>query len=95
GNGLEELKEMIAKTINLKYEHLGEEIIITNTRQIESLKSTFRSLSEAKISLNDGAGNEFVVVDLRNALNELGLITGETATEDILNNIFSGFCIGK
>ena len=95
GEGLEKLKEIITKTLNQKYEHLGEEIIITNTRQIEALKNTNYSLSEAKKSIDIGSGNEFVVVDLRNALNELGLITGETATEEILNNIFSGFCVGK
>ena len=95
GEGLEELKEAITKTINFKYENLGEEIIITNTRQIEALKRTHHYISEAKKSINGGVGNEFIVVELRNALNELGLITGETATEEILNNIFSGFCIGK
>jgi tRNA modification GTPase len=95
GHGIEKLKEMIAKTISLKHEHLGEEIIVTSTRQIESLKNTHNSILEAKKSLESGAGNEFIVVELRNALNELGLITGETATEDILNNIFSGFCVGK
>ena len=56
---------------------------------------TNKFLKESRDTVGAGAGNEFVVVELRNALDALGLITGETATEDILNNIFSGFCIGK
>ena len=95
GSGLNNLKEMITDTLNKKYEHLGEEIIVTNKRQAESLKDTHQCLIESKKAIESGAGNEFVVVELRNALDRLGLITGETANEDILNNIFSGFCIGK
>jgi tRNA modification GTPase len=95
GNGLDDLKEKITHILNEKYQYLGEEVIVTNNRQIESLKSTLKGLIASKNTIESNAGNEFVVVELRNALNALGLITGETATEDILNNIFSGFCIGK
>jgi len=95
GNGLDNLKDMITKTLNEKYQHLGEEIIVTNKRQVESLMKTHQCLIESKNAVESGAGNEFVVVELRDALDSLGLITGETATEDILKNIFSAFCIGK
>ncbi len=95
GNGLDSLKDMITNAFNEKYKHLGEEIIVTNKRQVESLKKTYQCLIESKNAVESGAGNEFVVVELRNALDALGLITGETATDDILNSIFSGFCIGK
>jgi len=95
GEGLEGLKEKISETLNEKYKQLGEEIIVTNQRQVDSLKQTSKYLVDSKKAVEMGAGNEFIVVELRNALEALGQITGETATEDILNNIFSGFCIGK
>jgi tRNA modification GTPase len=95
GQGLDGLKEKISEILSIKYQHLGEEIIITNKRQAESLNTTFQYLKDSKSTVKSGAGNEFIVVELRNALDALGIITGETATEDILNNIFSGFCIGK
>jgi tRNA modification GTPase len=95
GKGLNKLKEKISEILGKKYNQLGEEIIITNKRQVDSLKQTNKYLLDSKKTIESGAGNEFTVVELRNALDALGQITGETATEDILNNIFSGFCIGK
>lgn len=95
GEGLDRLKTLITDRLNSKYDRLGEEIIITNKRQVEALRLALEHLRNAKNTIKAGEGNEFVVVDLRNALDAIGLITGETATEDILNNIFAGFCIGK
>lgn len=95
GYGLNILKEEISKILAVNYGHHGEEIIITNKRQIDSLNKTYQFLKASKTSIGSGAGNEFTVVELRNAIDALGKITGETVTEDILDNIFSGFCIGK
>lgn len=95
GEGLDRLKTLITDRLNSKYDRLGEEIIITNKRQVEALRMAQEHLRNSKNTIKAGEGNEFVVVDLRNALDAIGLITGETATEDILNNIFAGFCIGK
>jgi tRNA modification GTPase len=52
-------------------------------------------LHQARTALEQGAGNELVAIDLREALQAIGEISGETATDDILNNIFAKFCIGK
>jgi tRNA modification GTPase len=49
----------------------------------------------ALVSLKDGTSAEFISVDLRSGLNSLGEITGDVTTDEILNNIFSKFCIGK
>jgi len=95
GQGLDGLKENISDILNEKYKNLGEEIIVTNKRQVESFEKTTFCLAESINAIESAEGNEFIVVELRNALDALGQITGETATEDILNNIFSGFCIGK
>jgi tRNA modification GTPase len=52
-------------------------------------------LTRAGCALRDGLSEEFVLVDLHAALREFGAITGETSVEDLLNEIFSRFCIGK
>lgn len=95
GKGLEKLKDQIAKLVNDKYKNLGEEIVITSLRQKNILQETKQLLINSAKTIKNKLGNEFAVVDIRRALDELGRITGETATEDILNNIFSNFCIGK
>ena len=59
------------------------------------LEKTLKSLNLGQKALNESVSPELIAVDLQAALNSLGEITGETTTEDILNNIFSRFCIGK
>jgi tRNA modification GTPase len=54
-----------------------------------------RSLESAIQSLSSGATSEFVALDVRGAMNAAGEITGEITTDDVLNEIFSRFCIGK
>ncbi len=70
-------------------------ITLTNARHrdvlVRSLESLKLALQSTKLNLSD----EFIVVDLRSALNSIGEIIGETTTDDILNKIFSSFCIGK
>ena len=69
--------------------------IVTNVRHRDSLKKARASLlrSIEAISLNES--NEFIAVHFRTALTALGEITGLVTTDEILNNIFSKFCIGK
>lgn len=73
----------------------GESVTITNERHKDALLSTIESLDRALESTNRKMSSEFIVVDLRSALDSLGLLSGETTTDDILDNIFSRFCIGK
>ncbi len=53
------------------------------------------ALSQAIDAINDNIGLEFIALDLREAMDALGEIVGQVTSEDILNNIFSQFCIGK
>ena len=64
---------------------------------LESVEVTLaqHSLRHARESTEQAMSQEFIALDLRNALDHLGSITGETTTEDILQDIFSTFCIGK
>jgi tRNA modification GTPase len=71
------------------------EIIVTNHRHEQCLKKVVVSLKNAVKSIESNQSEEFISIDLRNALQFLGEITGDVTNEDILNNIFSKFCIGK
>jgi tRNA modification GTPase len=76
---------------------LGSEtsIVVTSKRHKEVLLRVKQSLLTARRSIDDGLTNEFVALDMRQAIDALSEITGEITTEDMLNQIFSRFCIGK
>ncbi|TFH01360.1 MAG: tRNA uridine-5-carboxymethylaminomethyl(34) synthesis GTPase MnmE [Calditrichales bacterium] len=95
GKGLKDLERQITSLLAGAHEQFSDSLIVTSKRQKEVMVRTVNHLTDARQTLEQGGGYEFVSVDLRQALDVLGEITGETATEDILNNIFSQFCIGK
>lgn len=95
GTGIEELKEKIADEVFFSKKGLDQEIIISNLRHKEALSKAVQSLGLAKESLLKNMSFEFVALDLRVALDSIGEIVGKVVTEDILNKIFSEFCIGK
>jgi tRNA modification GTPase len=66
-----------------------------NQRHRTALEQTKESLQKAFESITSGLSPEFISLDLRGALDSLGLIIGATYTEDILERIFNDFCIGK
>ena len=68
---------------------------ITNVRHYSSLVRVSENLKKALSGVESNNSQDFISSDIRAALFELGSITGETTTDDILNNIFSKFCIGK
>lgn len=72
-----------------------DEVLLTNIRHKNALESALAKIEKAKNSLMNGLSQEFVTLDLRGAMDDLAEITGEIVTEDILNHIFSHFCIGK
>ncbi len=69
--------------------------VINNVRHYNALKRTVDYLDSAKKSINQEMSGEFIAVDLRNAIDSLSEIIGIVTTDDILNNIFDKFCIGK
>jgi tRNA modification GTPase len=70
-------------------------IILTNIRHKNCLEKVIASLDKAIESINTGMTGEFISLDLRSAIQNLGEITGEFTNDEILNNIFQNFCIGK
>jgi len=92
--GIEDLKELIFNsTISGKYEREG--IVVTKLRHKLSLEKAFESLNNAYESFKNREPLEITAMFLREALNFLGQIVGVVTTEEILNLIFSEFCIGK
>jgi tRNA modification GTPase len=91
---LELLKARILELVNLDKFRTGN-TVITNVRHYDSLTKTRESLLEVLGGLDQLVTNDFLAMDIRRALHNLGEITGEVTTDDLLANIFSKFCIGK
>ena len=72
-----------------------ETVCVISRRHAESLLKGAKNLGLALDSLAKGMTNEFIAFDVRESLSALGEITGEISSEEILNSIFSEFCIGK
>jgi tRNA modification GTPase len=95
GIGISDLKTSILNHVFSGLDNYSDNLIITSKRQKEAMSKTVKNIHNASKTLQKGESFEFAAVDLRQALNDLGEITGETVTDDILHKVFSNFCIGK
>jgi len=96
GEGIKELKKLLVDTIKQgEVTDAGGELILTNVRHAELMGKTLADLQLTRESMSSNLSPELVAADLREALHHLGEITGEYITGDLLNRIFSRFCIGK
>lgn len=91
---VELLKKRILELVNLDKFKRGD-TVVTNIRHYDSLLQTKNSLDQVIEGIDNQVTNDFVAMDIRQALHYLGEITGEITTDDLLANIFSKFCIGK
>lgn len=95
GEGEKRLVDALLETaLSGRLPHEGE-ILLTTERHFYALNHAREKLEHAYNSLNKKMSQEFLAMDIRGALNHIGEITGKTTTDDILDRIFSGFCIGK
>jgi len=88
------LKERLLQSI-VQDNVLLSQHILTNSRHVECLQKVKEHLSRALVQVNAGTGHELIAMDIRQALHYLGEITGEISTEDLMELIFTRFCIGK
>lgn len=95
GSGLDLLHNKIDEVIWEKGPPAKEEVVITQMRHKESLEQAVRACRKLMEGLHSGVSPEFLSLDMRHCLSELGTILGTNITEDILSAIFSKFCIGK
>jgi len=92
-DGVEELKACIKEFVGAK--SIEETEFITNSRQQDCLEKSKESLHQALLATQIGELQDLISIDVKSALLYLDEITGEVITDDILNNIFDNFCIGK
>lgn len=93
--GLEELHQAIDQLIWQEGPPSKEEVVITNIRHKEALGASIESARRVQQGLRSGVSPEFLTIDIRQTLMELGKVLGVNITEEILSVIFSKFCIGK
>jgi tRNA modification GTPase len=88
------LKDKILASFQVKTVKAGD-VLVTNLRHYQNLLQTNTSLDRVLESMYNGVTGDFLAMDIRQALHYLGEITGTITTDDLLDNIFSKFCIGK
>ncbi|EFH93476.1 tRNA uridine-5-carboxymethylaminomethyl(34) synthesis GTPase MnmE [Finegoldia magna] len=93
--GIEDLENKIIEMFNDGYIEANNDNIITNIRHRDIINKAIKSLESSLHDMECGVPIDCFEVDLRNAWEILGEITGETVDDDVLNKIFSDFCIGK
>ena len=94
GLGMDALKSTLVDVVQGDFD-LAEETIVSNARHYDALIRTSEALETALEGLETGITGDFVAMDIRQAMYELGQITGDISTDDLLGNIFAKFCIGK
>ncbi len=94
GIGVEELKTALLEKVNLHHINTSE-TLVTNIRHVEALKNTENALQRVLENIDNPVTSDFLAMDIKQALYYLGEITGMVTTDDLLENIFSKFCIGK
>jgi len=92
--GIDQLVAALAATVNLSPLSRNE-TVLTNVRHYEALQHADKALERVSGGINAHLSGDLVAQDLREVLHHLGSITGAIATDEILGNIFSRFCIGK
>ena len=95
GSGIEELYKEIEEMFQIKGLETGNEIIITNIRHKNQVELAIKNIEEAKIAVINNLPIDIISISLKQTLEELSKITGENVSEDIINEIFSKFCLGK
>ena len=93
--GIDEFEDTVKKMFFKGDINLNDELIITNMRHKEKLIDAYESLKQVKKSLEDRMPEDFYSIDLMSAYLSLGAIIGEEVEDDLVNEIFSKFCMGK
>lgn len=91
--GLADLKNAVLQFV--KGAGLAEGSMVTNLRHVAHLEKASAQIAQAARAVNVGQSEEALSVFIRQALEEIGMITGESVTEDVLSAIFRQFCVGK
>ena len=92
--GVDELKNQLLSFVNTGALR-NNETIVTNTRHYDSLLKALEEITKVKFGLETNLSSDLIALDIREALYQFGLITGQVSNDELLGNIFANFCIGK
>lgn len=93
--GIEELEKVIQDMFYEGELHFNDEVMITNVRHKTALQNALSSLRMVLQSIENGMPEDFLTIDMMDAYEQLGLIIGEAVEDDLVNEIFHKFCMGK
>ena len=93
--GIDELYNQITNLFKLNEVDSGNEIVITNERHKNQIRKAKESIREGIEAVKNNMPIDISSIHIKQALDDLGEITGKNASEDIINEIFKKFCLGK
>lgn len=93
--GIEKLYKIITELFNLNEINLDNEVVITNVRQKNFISQAIQNVKKTKNTIQEQMPLDIVAIFIKDILEDLGKITGEIVSEDIINEIFAKFCLGK
>ena len=93
--GLEKLSRYIKNSFLQGDITFNDQVYLTDLRHKEAVEDALASIMQAVNTIKAGLPEDFITIDLMDAYKKLGLINGETASEDLVNKIFKDFCMGK
>lgn len=93
--GLEELKQELKDMYYAGDVSFNDEVYITNVRQKNMIQEAYDSLNMVEQSIEDEMPEDFFTIDLMNAYEKLGMVIGESVEDDLVEQIFAKFCMGK
>ncbi len=93
--GIEDLYSKISDLFNLNEINVDNELVITNLRHKNLISKAIENVKKAKTELENSVPSDIIAIFIKDILESLGEITGEEVTENIINEIFSKFCLGK
>ena len=94
GEGLDQLKRVLLEHVRSMLNGPGD-VVVTNARHVDALTKARSAREDAKVAIDNGLSGELLAIDLRRAQQQLGEITGQITSDDLLGSIFGRFCIGK
>lgn len=93
--GIEEIYDEIFNMFNINKIQVEDGEFLTNIRHKNSITNSIKKLEKAEQTIVDNMPIDVIAIDIKDALNELGKITGDSVSEDIIKEIFKKFCLGK
>ena len=94
-DGIENLKQKIIELFNLNELEQNDYEYLSNVRQISLAKEAYKILEEVEIGIKNNVPIDMVEIDIKRVWEKLGEIIGETYTEELIDQLFSQFCLGK